>query len=169
MLAMSNDKDLIRLWLKSTRMKMTSDEVMSSSRLITNRLIKLLNWSSFKKVHCYEEIKSLNEVTTSSIRDYLSKQPNINLTMQDKGNILPTLESKYDLILVPTLGFDTRGNRMGWGGGYYDQFLANQKSAFKIGLCYQSGFVLKGLPLEKHDIPLDIVVTEEKTYRFKPM
>jgi 5-formyltetrahydrofolate cyclo-ligase len=166
MLAMSKDKDLIRLWLKSKRMKMTDDEVLNSSRSINDRLIKLLSWNSFKNIHCYEEIRSLNEVSTSAIRDYLANRSNITLTKQDKGKTLPIPDKKYDLILVPTLGFDTKGNRIGWGGGYYDRLLSTQRSALKIGLCFQSGFVIKGLPPEPHDVNLNIVITETKIYKF---
>jgi len=61
------------------------------------------------------------------------------------------------------LGFDKTLNRIGYGGGYYDKFLANQPDAQKIGVCFEQGKV-EHIPAEPHDIPLDIIITEEKVY-----
>ena len=62
------------------------------------------------------------------------------------------------MVVVPGLAFDRRGHRIGWGGGYYDRFLA-QVQAVKIGLCYNA-LVLDCIPGEPHDVPVDMVVAE---------
>ena len=67
-------------------------------------------------------------------------------------------EARIDLVVVPGLAFDRRGHRIGWGGGYYDRFLA-QVQAVKIGLCYDE-LVLDCIPGEPHDVPVDMVVAE---------
>ena len=67
-------------------------------------------------------------------------------------------EARIDLVVVPGLAFDRRGQRIGWGGGYYDRFLA-QVQAIKIGLCYDA-LVLDCIPGEPHDVPVDMVVAE---------
>ena len=67
-------------------------------------------------------------------------------------------EARIDLVVVPGLAFDRRGHRIGWGGGYYDRFLA-QVQAVKIGLCYDE-LVLDCIPGEPHDVPVDIVIAE---------
>ena len=64
------------------------------------------------------------------------------------------------VILVPGLMFDQTGNRLGYGGGYYDKFLSN-KSLFKIGICYQELLIPK-LEVEEHDIKMDMIITEGK-------
>ncbi len=61
--------------------------------------------------------------------------------------------------LVPGLIFDTRGRRIGYGGGYYDRFLAFYPGE-KIGLARNSQICGNGLPQEATDVPLDYVVTE---------
>ena len=71
--------------------------------------------------------------------------------------------ARIDLIVVPGLAFDRRGQRIGWGGGYYDRFLA-QVQTVKIGLCYDE-LVLDCIPGEPHDIPVDMVVAETAIYR----
>ena len=72
-------------------------------------------------------------------------------------------EAHIDLIVVPGLAFDRRGQRIGWGGGYYDRFLA-QVPAVKIGLCYDA-LVLDCIPGEPHDVPVDLVVAETAIYQ----
>ncbi len=63
-----------------------------------------------------------------------------------------------DLILVPGLAFSEKGDRLGFGKGYYDRFLSEAKG-LKVGLCY--GFqIVPSLPSEPHDVRLDAVITE---------
>ena len=72
-------------------------------------------------------------------------------------------EARIDLVVVPGLAFDRRGHRIGWGGGYYDRFLA-QVQTVKIGLCYDA-LVLDCIPGEPHDVPVDLVVAETAIYQ----
>lgn len=166
MINMNSSKEQLRLWLKSKRMPLSPNEVETISNAVSKRLIEYLNWDSIKSVHCYEEITSLNEISTAEIRKYMDNMSHIRVTLQDKISTPLKVDQKYDLVVIPTLGFDLKGNRLGWGGGFYDQFLADQRQALKIGLCYQIGYLPKGLLAETHDIPLDIVITESKTYSF---
>jgi 5-formyltetrahydrofolate cyclo-ligase len=75
-----------------------------------------------------------------------------------------------DLVLVPLIGFDKQGNRLGTGGGYYDrtfEFLQNQKRPAKpilIGLAYDFQCV-ENLPVESWDVSLDGVLTEKEFYK----
>lgn len=69
-----------------------------------------------------------------------------------------THPKQIDLILVPGLAFDKRGHRLGYGKGYYDRFL-KQTEAFKIGLAFTE-HVLDELPIEPHDVPLDLIITD---------
>lgn len=64
----------------------------------------------------------------------------------------------YDLIIVPGLAFDKAGNRIGYGAGYYDNFLCNYPKVKKIGLCYNFQF-FENIPIENHDIRVDLVLT----------
>lgn len=66
-----------------------------------------------------------------------------------------------DLMLVPLLGFDAAGTRLGYGGGYYDRTVAALKrKPLLIGLAFAAQ-QLEDIPREPHDVPLDAVVTEE--------
>jgi len=162
---MQNNKEMLRLWLKSKRMAMENSFVDDASTRINQNLVNLLNWESFKQVHCYETIESLKEPNTQNFIKFLEDK-GIACDIPDKLQKVPKTDVRYDLIIVPTLGFDLLGNRIGWGGGFYDRLLVTQPKALKIGLCYESNLVRKGIPAEVHDIPLNIVVTEEKVRRF---
>lgn len=62
-------------------------------------------------------------------------------------------------IILPGLMFDYNGNRIGYGGGYYDRFLED-KEIYKIGLCYECLFA-NSLETCEYDIAVDQVVTEK--------
>jgi len=68
---------------------------------------------------------------------------------------------KIETILLPGSVFDERGGRFGYGGGYYDRFLAQVPTAARIGLAYDLQIVERA-PLQEHDELLDLVVTENR-------
>ncbi|NND09341.1 MAG: 5-formyltetrahydrofolate cyclo-ligase [Saprospiraceae bacterium] len=70
----------------------------------------------------------------------------------------------YDIILVPGLAFTQTGYRMGYGGGYYDTFLAQQTSTFKVGVGFPSQLV-ETLPLEDHDVSLNLLLLGDQRYK----
>lgn len=70
-----------------------------------------------------------------------------------------------DVFVVPALGFDGRGLRLGRGGGYYDATLAAHPAAFRIGPCLE---ILERVPAEEHDEPVDLVITPEAIVRAPP-
>ena len=73
---------------------------------------------------------------------------------------------KLDMILIPLLAYDLKGNRVGYGKGYYDRFLAEcRPGALKIGLSFFPPENSIG-DADQHDVPLDICITPEKIWRF---
>lgn len=66
----------------------------------------------------------------------------------------------FDVIIVPGLAFDSNNYRLGYGGGYYDNFLVNHPKAFKVGIFYPVQQVDK-VPTEPHDIQLDRIICLE--------
>ncbi len=74
--------------------------------------------------------------------------------------------AEIDLILVPLLAFDETGNRVGYGKGYYDQFLYQCRAgALKIGLSYFDA-VDRISDTEQFDIPLNYCITPHRIYEF---
>ncbi len=68
--------------------------------------------------------------------------------------------------VVPALSFDMQGNRLGFGGGYYDRFLAEHKEIFSVGLCCERCLCSGTLPTEPHDIKVNSVITENRIIHF---
>ena len=65
-----------------------------------------------------------------------------------------------NVLLVPLVGFDARGFRLGYGGGYYDRTLAAfAQRPFLVGVGYELGR-LPTIEPQPHDIPLDVIITE---------
>lgn len=62
-----------------------------------------------------------------------------------------------DVAVVPGMSFDTRGNRLGRGKGYYDRFLAQHPHIYKIGVCFDFQ-KMPGIPTEENDVRMDDVV-----------
>ena len=79
----------------------------------------------------------------------------------EKGEIIPPDE--LDLIIVPGIAFDTRGERLGKGGGFYDAYLARATKAKRIALAFSCQLVAK-IPMEAHDVLVHKIITEQGIY-----
>ena len=79
----------------------------------------------------------------------------------------PTTEEfkgHFDLIIVPGVCFDEKGNRLGRGGGYYDSFLKQHADVHKVGVCFDTQLRKhKEVPHHHFDKPVDVVVTSNRT------
>lgn len=69
-----------------------------------------------------------------------------------------------DLMIIPAVAFDRRGNRLGRGKGFYDRLLSTTK-ATKVGVGYEFQ-LMDELPSESHDVPMDMVITQYSYLRF---
>ena len=79
---------------------------------------------------------------------------------------VPVPFEDIDLVVTPALGFDRRGNRLGRGGAFYDRFFANgQLRALKCGFAFAEQ-VMDSIPVAEHDLPVDMLVTDEGTIEF---
>lgn len=66
---------------------------------------------------------------------------------------------RMDLVIMPLVGFDALGNRLGMGGGYYDRALAGRPRPVLVGAAFGCQRVAE-LPAQPWDVPLDLIVTE---------
>jgi len=69
----------------------------------------------------------------------------------------PVADDPTALVLMPGLAFDPQGNRMGYGGGYYDKFLNQEPNHPTVALCYEFQ-LCESLPVEAYDVPVDLVL-----------
>ena len=111
----------------------------------------------------YKILISIASTEKNNIKFRLWK-PNAKLVINKLGVNLKSVEiKKPDIIICPLIGFDKRLNRLGRGGGYYDKILLKNKNAIKIGFAYSTQEILS-VPIEKHDISMDAIITEKFIY-----
>lgn len=158
------DKQVLREVYKRQRLSMSRAEVQSKSRIICQKLLAQTDWTAMKTACVYSPIAKLNEVDVSGLAKIMQKH-GVKVLRLSPLRDLRIPAGKFDLILVPCLAFGKDNYRLGWGGGFYDKFLATQPQALKIGVCFENGFVPGSLPIEAHDVKLDVIITEEKAYR----
>lgn len=163
----------MRKRLRFIRLEMTVAEHTIASKAIVGRLKSEFDWSKVRSLHYFEPIPELMEVDISDLITWLEgNYQDIQLVtprliagewemISIKDQVAPRI---FDVIIVPMLGFDSSLHRIGYGGGYYDKFLAGQVGAKTIGVCFESGRVEK-IPTEPHDIALNMIVTEVKNHQ----
>ena len=96
-----------------------------------------------------------------SLKDEVDTHNFIRKWSRYKRILLPAVvKDAIDLIIVPGVGFDRQGNRLGRGKGYYDRLLPRIPSAYKIGICFPFQLV-EEIPAEPFDIRMDEIVTKE--------
>lgn len=99
------------------------------------------------------EIKSLDDL-----------EPGGQLGIREPGiHCPPILKSEIDFAVIPCICCDRRGYRIGYGGGYYDRYLADRY--FPAAALCRNVVLRRELPIEPWDIPADIVLTETELYR----
>ena len=92
-----------------------------------------------------------------------------DIALSEKGIREPIgqpYEGKMDVAIMPLLAVDEKGNRLGYGGGYYDRYLSRHPETFKIAYAYD-GQVVGSIPTEATDIKVDAIVTEKRIFFIK--
>jgi 5-formyltetrahydrofolate cyclo-ligase len=76
------------------------------------------------------------------------------------GSEIPASGGDVDTIILPMLGFDKKGGRIGYGAGYYDRFLSKNPDIRKIGIAFGCQEI-DALPLDENDVRMDCIITED--------
>ncbi|MBC7344676.1 MAG: 5-formyltetrahydrofolate cyclo-ligase [Clostridia bacterium] len=123
-----------------------------------------------KKVVVPVTDRRAKDLVPSEIYDYPSElAPGTFGIMEPRPEVRrPVDPAEIDLVLVPGIAFDRRGNRLGYGGGFYDRFLRKLRPGVaKAALAY-SFQVVEKIDAEPHDLPLDLIITELEVIRRRP-
>lgn len=187
------DKKSLRKKYKELRATLSEEQQETLSLAIANRCLELPIWDK-KVFHLFLPIKKFHEVDTHFLlhilqgRDkdiVLSKSDFETNTMQhfllteqtqlicnawgipEPVDGFSVSEDQIDVVFVPLLAFDTQGNRVGYGKGFYDAFLSKCKPTTRtVGLSFFEP-ESKIEDVRTEDFSLDFVVTPEKIYTFK--
>lgn len=153
---MTISKAALRTYLHAARRSINPHVRYMKDAAITEQLFTAHDWSMTRRLHLYDS--TIDEVDTHSIHSLLAAfYPHITIDVGPVSAHTPVPTTPYDVIIVPTLGYDVSGNRLGLGAGWYDKFLAIQPTARHIGLAYNECQVAY-LPVEAHDQPLDFII-----------
>jgi 5-formyltetrahydrofolate cyclo-ligase len=180
------NKNEIRKLLKNKRLNLSKDEVLAKSKQIKNRLFQIDEFKKAKNILFYVSydgevfthdairevfINKKVVVPISNKEDYtliLSKLTSFEDLGEGPYGILEPKKEKIkeisideiDLIIVPGIGFDLKGFRIGHGKGFYDRLLKKTNVSI-IALAFDFQIIEK-IPRDKYDIPVDIIITEKR-------
>jgi len=192
-LVSTNVKTKYRQSILKTRNALDSSEVKRLSKTILKNAYSELALEEVGTLGSYFAVK--NEVNLENLNHQRSQknllttfpkiEPNHAMNLIAPKNLKQLSKNKYDIfepsdgfkidpinheiIIIPTLGVDKNGYRIGYGGGYYDRFLEpilqNINRPMLIGLIYDFQFIDDSIN-EVHDIKLDIVFSEKQSKKF---
>lgn len=188
------DKSRLRHELLIKRRSLTDGEVFTASKKITEIIscwplyIKakvilsylsmpeepqtdelIVNAIQLNKIICVPRLLScygyMEAVRLYSLKDAVIGEK-LGLRQPDLRKSETVSPDSIDLILVPGVAFDLKGNRLGMGAGYYDRFLPSAQNAIFAGIAWDFQIV-SSVPNEDHDIALDFLVTESGVFNCK--
>lgn len=186
-------KKELRSAYRQLRKGLKQEEVEAKSKSIQHQFLNWLEkQNSIQHFHLFFPIDRFNEVNTFYIKESLEQSGKTLYTSQvNKANTeLETLKlpvdaaffldewgipvpqesilvspGKIELVFVPLLAYDKKGNRVGFGKGFYDSFLSKlNPGVIKIGLSFYEPE--ETIQPETHDIRLDYCITPEKVFTF---
>lgn len=178
-------KALLRKKVKSLRNNISQQKKNDWDKSILSILRTYVIQHGFKSVNCFVGSNSKGEIDTKPFIIELLKN-NITVTVPymvdnknmqmaqivDLNDLAPNqfdilepvkprfINSPPEISIVPLLAADQHNNRLGYGAGYYDRYLSKYSTVKTVGLVYQC-FIFEKLPTEFHDIPLDLIISEE--------
>ncbi|MBL1140735.1 MAG: 5-formyltetrahydrofolate cyclo-ligase [Proteobacteria bacterium] len=177
-------KKQLRKTIKQQRSMLSKADRTKMSQQINQFLDEIPEFNQAKSIFCY--ISYLSEVETRplisafleqklsmAVPKIIGKTEMLAVPLTDLSELEPdkmgiltpktnqAVPDPFDIAITPGLGFTERGERLGYGRGYYDRWFANNKVKTKIGVAFELQIV-DDLPLEDTDMPLDILVTEKR-------
>ena len=174
------DKKALRATIRQQKRAMTEEEIVTKSQKLCELLMEHELYKNAKTFYGYlpynQEVRT-TPLLEQALRDgkrvavpkcYGDEMKFIymdNLTKVEKGyaNIPepiedgPIADDPTALVLMPGMAFDRDGHRIGYGGGFYDKFLAQEPDHPTVALCYDFQ-LLPHLETEEFDIPVDCVL-----------
>ncbi len=131
--------------------------VSVNNEVATTDIINYLLYNNKKVAVPYCIGKEMNFYYINSLAELINGKfdiPSVDINKSQKCNFYSDA-----LCIVPGVSFDNYGNRLGYGGGYYDRFLSENKNC-TLGLCYER-CLSDLLPTDIYDIKMDFILTEK--------
>lgn len=164
------DKEALEEWSEKITEKLEGTNIFRLSSVIgcyhslpdeVNTHTAIERWSLYKELYLpvVKSDEDMEMVRYSADNLNSSGAFGISEPIPTKENLL---NKKIDLLIVPGMAFDTDGNRLGRGKGYYDRFLSANDIHYIIGICYDFQ-LLDHIPTEPFDRKMNMIITEKRT------
>lgn len=174
------DKKALRKQISALKKAMTAEEIERCSGELTEKFLRLPVYRQARSVYGYlpynQEVRTVPLLRQAQADGKRVAVPKVFgetmrfIWLDDLDAVAegychipepvadgPEADDPEALVLMPGLAFDPEGHRMGYGGGFYDRFLAAEPNHPTVALCY--GFqMLPFLDTEDHDVPVDVVL-----------
>lgn len=177
------NKTELRRQIRLQKRAMTEQQIEKASRELGEKFVSCPQYQKAKTIYGYmpynQEVRTVPMLERALREGKQVAVPKVygdtmrfilvsDLTRMEKSSMGipepiddgPVADDPTALVLMPGLAFTVRGDRMGYGGGYYDKFLSAEPDHPTVALCYDFQ-ILESLPTEEYDIPVDLVLTGE--------
>ncbi len=176
------DKNEIRARIKARKSLLSPQEKAQAARMVFEQLEQSAAFMLAERILLYHSLP--DELSTHEFinkwadmkRFFLPRVNGVNLDIlpydrtkmalgsfhieEPQGNDTVDV-SEIELVVVPAVAYDRRGNRVGRGKGFYDRLLADTR-ATKVGVGYDFQLIDEDIPAERHDVAVDVVITESR-------
>lgn len=174
------DKKTLRAQIRAQKRAMTPEEIEQASNRLAQLFFETEQYKTAKTLYGYlpynQEVRTV-PILEQALRDgkrvavpkvygdtmrfiymtELSAVAKSDMGIPEPVADTPVADDPTALVLMPGVAFDPAGHRIGYGGGYYDKFLAAEPNHPTVALCYDFQ-VLPRLDTEEFDIPVDLVL-----------
>lgn len=139
---------------------------LSTAQEVDTTQLALQAWSDLKRVLAPRVSWEQRRMLPIEIHSLTSDVREGYLGIREPVEGMPIPVSDIDLVVVPGLGFDGKGNRLGRGRGFYDRFLSHRDfRAVTCGLAFEEQ-IIESVPSAEHDVRVAMVVTDRRAIRF---
>ena len=174
------DKKALRAEIRAKKRAMTAQEIEEKSAALAKAFYETAEYKNAKTIYGYlpynQEVRTTQMLAHAMADGKQVAVPKVYgdemkfILLSDLSQVAkgyagipepiadgPVAADPTALVLMPGLAFDPEGHRLGYGGGFYDKFLAAEPDHPTLALCYDFQ-MLPHLDTEEHDIPVDTVL-----------
>ena len=174
------DKKTLRREIREKKRLMTQAQIVSASEDLAKQFLNTKQYAQARTIYGYlpynQEVRTVpileqalrdgkrvavpkvygDEMRFIYIEDFEGLNPS-DMGIPEPVFDTPVADDPTALVIMPGLAFDPQGHRIGYGGGFYDKFLASEPSHPTIALCYDFQ-MFSDLDTDTFDVPVDMVL-----------
>lgn len=178
------DKKALRREISAQKRSMTAEQIESASRRLADQLFATDAYQQAQSIYGYlsynQEVRTESILRRAMIDGKRVAVPKVYgddmkfIWIEDLDLVAPgyydipepiadgpVADDEMALVLMPGLAFDPEGHRIGYGGGFYDRYLAAHHDHKLVALCYDFQ-IFDHLDTDVHDIPVNLVISDHR-------